>query len=380
MSSRLYPATKWVYEQVFGQLKKLGLQAVMSPLNFALMAVYIVGIILLEKKQTATKIGRYLPARAHDALNRLLRSSDISTTALFNVLVRWVSQKEMGYLCIDDVVVSKPYSKKCAWVGWTWSTSERRKVRGFHIVVIVWCGGGLRIPIAYRLWRPKAACRAVRYRKKGQLAAEMLRQLAAQRLKVSYVVGDTLYSGHKLCLLIKRLGWEWVGVLHPNTVVYVNKKRLSVSQLADCLPLKWRSTLGLRATSVTAYSKKYGHLRLVVTRNRHGNTEVLACANLRCDLTTIVLRKRARWAIETVFRDTKQSAALAACQCRVDQALVRHVAFSFLAFVVLQLLRLRPQETVGETQQRLRLAVFSLGFAPPAPLKGKSSLAELSTA
>ena len=41
----------------------------------------------------------------------------------------------------------------------------------------------------------------------------------------------------------------------------------------------------------------YGTLRLVVTRNRHGNYEVLATNDLSSDLTTIVQRKRHRWSV-----------------------------------------------------------------------------------
>jgi SRSO17 transposase len=208
----------------------------------------------------------------------------------------------------------------------------------------------------------------------------MLREMAALNLPVSYVTGDTLYSGHRLCKLVQRLGWDWVGVLHPNTTLIVKNRRHSAASLAASVRLKWRAQLNLRALSLTAYSPKYGHLRLVVTQNRHGNCEVLACSNRQADLTSIVLCKRSRWSIETVFRDTKQHVALGACQCRVDQALVRHVAFVFVAFIVLQMLGLHRQETVGETKARLRLSVMTYGQLPPTPLKGRVSMRELLTA
>lgn len=40
------------------------------------------------------------------------------------------------------------------------------------------------------------------------------------------------------------------------------------------LHLKWRARLGLRAVALRVYAPTYGHLRLVVTRNRHGNNTV----------------------------------------------------------------------------------------------------------
>jgi SRSO17 transposase len=110
-------------------------------------------------------------------------------------------------------------------------------------------------------------------------------------------------------------------------------------------------------------------LRLVVTRNRHGNLEPVVTGDLGADLTRVVERKFSRWSVETLFRDTKQSAGLGACQCWTDQAMVRHVALVLLAFVVLQRLRVDPAEPVGTVKERWQLAVTRQGELPPPPLK-----------
>lgn len=113
-----------------------------------------------------------------------------------------------------------------------------------------------------------------------------------------------------------------------------------------------------------------------MTRNRHGNLEVLATNDLDSDLTTLVLRKRSRWAVETLFRDAKQFSGLA----RVEQALVRHMAFVLLAFVVLQRPRRHPKETLGEVKDRLQRELFTGGLPAPTPLRGKVATAQLLTA
>jgi hypothetical protein len=135
------------------------------------------------------------------------------------------------------------------------------------------------------------------------------------------------------------------------------------------LKLKWRAHIQVRATALSVYAPKYGHIRLVVVKNRHGNWEYLVTNALEADLTIVVQRKRRRWPIETVFRDSKQFASLEACQCRVDQALVRHVALVFLTFVVLQLLRDRPDEAVATVKERWQLAILRDGERPPVPLR-----------
>jgi len=380
MASRLYPTTRHLFRQVLCALQTFGLGTLLPPLVLALMALYITGLLLLDRRQNGTRIANWLPARAHDAINRLLRVHQVPICAVMQAVTQWSRRLGTGYLVVDDVVVSKPYSSWNPWVDWTYSTAEKRKVRGFHVVVLLWCVGNWRIPVAFRLWRPKRSCRPERYRTKPQLAWEMIQEIYQQKLPVRYIVFDTFYTAGWLTKRINRLGWKWVGVLHPKARVCYRNRRWSVASLGEWLKLKWRRQLGLRARSIVAYLPRYGTLRLVVTKNRHGNLEVLATNDLDSDLATVVLRKRSRWSIETLFRDAKQFSGLAACQCRVDQALVHHVAFVLLAFIILQRLRRHPKETLGELKNRLQRELITGGLPAPTPLQGKMAVAQLLTA
>jgi len=243
---------------VLRYLKHFGLDAVVSPLVLALIAVDITGLLLLDRRQNSSRIADWLPARAHGALNRLLRVYALSTRALMGGLVQWAKSLGKGCLAIDDVVVSKPFSQQNRWVGWTYSTSEKRYVRGFHVVVLLWCVDGWRIPVAFRLWRPKKQSRPSRYRTKPQLAWEMIVEVYQAGLPIEYIVFDTLYTAGWLTKKINRLGLKWVGVLHPNTTVYYRHRRYQVASLEPGLKLKWRRRLQLRARSIVAYLPKYG--------------------------------------------------------------------------------------------------------------------------
>jgi hypothetical protein len=273
-----------------------------------------------------------------------------------------------GRLC----VLEKAFAKKLPWAGWTYSFAKGRKVYGLHVVVLLWTSDDRqwRIPVAFRIWRPKRSCSARRYKTKLQLAEGMLKnEILASGLPFRYLVFDTHYSAGWFTRRLTRMGIEWVGTLHPRTVVFWGGERQHVRQLAGKLRLKWRAQLGLRATAVRVYAPKYGELRLVVTRNRHSNYDYIVSGDQETDLTTVVERKRSRWQIETLFRDTKQLAGLEACQCWVDQAMVRHVGLVLLAFVVLQMMRRSPIESVGSVKERWQLAVTQDGQPPPLPLK-----------
>ena len=371
MASRLYRSTRQLYCQVLGLLHQLRIFEIDSPTMVALIALYVTGLILLDVHQTQTRVTHFLPGRCHDALNRLLRVMPFSTRTLMALLIRWVRSLGQGYLCLDDVVVEKAFAKRLPWAGWTYSFAKKRKVYGLHIVVLVWCSneGRWRIPVAFRLWRPKGVCAPHDYRSKLQWAEQMVKEVLAAGLTCPYIVFDTHYTAGWFTKMLGRLGLFWQGTLGPRTHVVWRGRKQSVSALAASLHLRWRKHLGLRAVAVQVYAPKYGVLRLVVTRNRHGNYEYIVSNDLTADLTTMVLRKHSRWSVETVFRDTKQYAGLAACQCWVDQAMVRHVALVLLTFVVLQRLRRHPQESVAAVKERWQLEAARNDQSPPPPLK-----------
>ena len=372
MTPRLYRTTRPLAARLSVLLRRIGISAVGSPTMAALITLYVAGLILLDGRQTQTRVALYLPSRAHDALNRLLRMMPLSTRALMGLLVVFCKERHKdGYLCIDDVVVEKAFARKLSWAGWTYSFAKKRKVYGLHIVVLLWCtsDGRWRIPVAFRLWRPKRSCASRAYRTKLRLAEAMLKEVTGAGLRPEYIVFDTHYSAGWFTKLVGRLGLVWVGTLHPRTIVLFRGRRRSVAELARRVPLKWRKRLAMRATAVVVYAPKYGALPLVVTRNRHGNYEYIVTNDSGADLTRVVERKMSRWQVETLFRDTKQYAGLEACQCRVDQAMVRHVGFVLLTFVVLQMMRRSMQESVGSVKEHWQLEVLRDGESPPPLLK-----------
>jgi hypothetical protein len=372
VTPRLYRTTRPLAARVSLLLRRMGIGAVGTPTTTALITLYVAGLILLDGRQTQTRVALFLPGRAHDALNRLLRVMPLSTRALMGLLVVLCKERHKdGYLCIDDVVIEKAFARKLSWAGWTYSFAKKRKVYGLHIVVVLWCSvdGRLRVPVAFRLWRPKRSCAPHLYRTKLKLAEVMLKEVVGSGLRPKYTVFDTHYSAGWFTKMVGRLELIWVGTLHPRTIVLWRSQRRSVAELARSLPLKWRKRLGMRAASVSVYAPKYGALRLVVTRNRHGNYEYIVTNDSGADLTSVVKRKMSRWSIETLFRDTKQYAGLEACQCRVDQAMVRHVGLVLLTFVVLQMMRRSMEESVGSVKEHWQLEVMRDGESPPPLLK-----------
>jgi hypothetical protein len=375
MASRLYPTTQDLFRQVSMALAWLGvLSMIGSPTQFNVMALYIAGLILLQERQTPWLMAQFLPGRCHDALNRLLRVVPWSTRALMRLLIAYAKrQVENGYLSLDDVVIPKPFAKCIPWVGWTFSPSKGGKVRGLHMVVLLWCHGKLKIPVAFRLWRPRQNCRRGQYRTKIQLARQMVIEVRAEGLPFEYIVFDSWYNAKWFAKWLNRCGIIWVSVLKSNRCVVYRHRRQQVRHLAKTLPLQWREQLALQAVALRVYLPQYGTILLVVTRNGRGKWEYIVTNDLYADLTTVVERKRSRWDIEEMFKDAQQMGGLAACQSRVDQAMVRHVALVLVTYVVLERLKIDLSETQGDVKRRFQLQAITGDAKPPKPLRARAA-------
>jgi hypothetical protein len=92
--------------------------------------------MLLDARPSQTRISHALPAREHDALNRLLRTVPLSTRALLAGIVVLVAALSrglgtLGYLVMDDVIIEKPFARRLPWAAWTYSFAKKRNVYGW---------------------------------------------------------------------------------------------------------------------------------------------------------------------------------------------------------------------------------------------------------
>lgn len=365
MVSRLYITTRPLFQQVVALLLTLPLR--LPPGRLERLALYVAGLILLDRDQTACRITRYLPGRAHDALNYLLRGARLFPQSLMQGLAQWARQKGAGFFCLDDVVVEKPWSVLLPWVGWTYSTTRKQKVRGLVIVILFWCNGVLRIPVAFRLWQPKERCAPGEYLTKIDLAQEMVEEVLVWGLRPSYIVFDAWYNARRFTRFLKRRKLIWVSVLKTNARVQCRGRRVRLNRFLH----KLSPATSLRGFRI--HLPGYGKAKLVVARN--GSTiDYLVTNALRCPPEEVLRRKKSRWDAEQSFRDSKQLAGLEACQCRVPQAMERHIALVLLAFVALQMSKKDPSETAGQVKERFHL--FSLtGNSLPTCLASEAKTA-----
>ena len=106
MASRLYRTTRQLFLAVERALLRLQLSSLGTPTLAALITLVVTGLILLDARPTHTRLARFLPARCHDAVNRLLCAIPFSSRALMALLVLAFAKRlgRDGYLVLDDVI------------------------------------------------------------------------------------------------------------------------------------------------------------------------------------------------------------------------------------------------------------------------------------
>lgn len=195
--------------------------------------------------------------------------------------------------------------------------------------------GGLALPLLFRLYRTKPSCPEGGYRKRTQLAAEMLHVVRTwwpeRRLDL---VGDTEYAASTVLGPADDLGLTLFGPIHPRADLrlpdpkpYLGRgrppvwgfKTLSPSQLAAHRATPWRRqrlsiygrvvTLLVKSCVVT-WKRRDPHrpLKVVVTRDPNGRFQdaYFYCSDPKRSVRAILQTISRRWALEVCFRDLKQ--------------------------------------------------------------------------
>lgn len=192
---------------------------------------------------------------------------------------------------------------------------------------------GFALPVLFRLYRPKARCPESLYRKRTDLAAEMIAVLAAllppdRRL---VVVGDSAYCCRTVLRTLPQ-GVRFVGPLPmaaalfetPSAQPATGRRRLKGYRLANPKTFasqraRWtRRSFDLYGhpvdldmiTLVCLWYPSAGHapVRVVVTRDPKGRAETRALVSTDPDLdpATVLSLYSRRWQLELTFRDLKQ--------------------------------------------------------------------------
>jgi hypothetical protein len=320
------------------------------------VAVYVSGLVALEKKQTQSRIAKTIGHVTHDALNRLAGKLPMLCAQMAVGMTSLITGiYDTGYIILDDTVVPKPFSRLVAGTYVDYDHTQKRHVRCHRIVVVIWTNGVIYIPVAFAFWHHRDFVK--KYRTKNQIARILVYYVARHGIPFSYLTFDNWYASKQNLRFFGKLGIKFVTRLRNNTWIVYEKKRHKIQKLTkyEC---HYYDKLNAYVKQFEVKYPGFGAGTLAIVKNdKHaepGRTKYLFTNDLSLTNREIVLRYRSRWHVEVFFRTCKQNFGLCACQAQMMPQVILHARMVFLAYVLAQLLLADDSISVGEMQKHLR--------------------------
>jgi hypothetical protein len=320
------------------------------------VAVYVSGLVILEKKQTQYKIASTIGLVTHDALNSLANEiQGLYEKMAISIILLITATSDSGHLILDDVIVPKPFSRFVAGTYVDYDYTQKRYIRSHRILVVIWTNGTIYIPVAFAFWHHRDFVR--RYRTKNQIARILVYYVVRHHIPFSYLTFDNWYASKQNLNLFNKLGITFVTRLRKNTWIIHEDMKQKVSQLTryEC---HYYDELNAYVRQFEVKYPRFGTGSLAVVKNdKHeepGKTKYLFTNDLSFTNREMILRYRSRWHIEVFFRTCKQYLGLSACQAQMMPQVILHVRMVFLAYTLTQLLMADDSISMEQMQKHLR--------------------------
>jgi hypothetical protein len=329
------------------------LKPLFSYRHFLVFCWLIVAHLVCFEKATFKALGRYTPKHiAWWHLRRLVACSRWPWEAVLKWLVSQVlvafppPGDGVLYLVVDSTLKGKrtrknPLAKRGRLSGYAPYTF------GLHLVLLIAQWDVYRIPLTFRLVKPK---KSKGYRSENALFREMLEDLVLPPwCKMIIVVADAAYASRANLKAIQARGWFFV-IAFPRTWKLANGQHLR--DIVTHLPIHHYRHVRLLPMIPTSRYRTFwifakraqlrhiGDVTVVFSRRRRNDspkqTKLLVTNLPMATARMVVAIYLRRWPVESCFRELKSGLGLGQAQVTKEAARVeRSVAIILMAYLVL---------------------------------------------
>lgn len=281
-------------------------------------------------------------APAHDSISRWLASGIYKPNDLWKE-VRPHATRD-GNLIIDDTVLDKRWSPKNELARYHWSGSEHKSILGISLVNLLATNGEDCIPVDYRVYEGSGSNIT-----KNDHFQNMLATAKNRGFTPRYVLADAWYSSLENMKAIVKQGWKFiVGIKENRLVNEVQGDYVAVSAL-DWTKKQVRKV----------WLKGFGSVLVARIVFKNGDTRYLATNDLNLtQYEKLSHESKQRWMIEEFHRGIKQTTGIEKCYSILKSSQLTHIFASFIAFVRLELGRLKSGLSWYEQKaQRVRMGI-----------------------
>lgn len=331
---------------------------------------YVKGLLGRVERKNGWQLAEHAGDATPDGVQRLLGPAKWDADAVRDEVVRYarrhlLAQGEGGVLIVDEtgflkkgiksVGVQRQYSgtagriENCqvgVFLALDGSRGRCLIDREFYLPQ-VWCDDAERRRGAH-------APEEVAFATKPQLAMRMIERALDAGLKPDWVLGDEVYSDHRVRRMLEELGWPYVLAVSSGQRLWVGFEQVKVRQIADRVPedqwWPWSVAEGAKGPRVYAWAAgrlgaptDTGMIRWLLVRRSVGDPSdrayYLCAAPPHATAQDLATAAGKRWAIELCFEAAKQETGLDEYEVRTWHGWYRHITLSMLALSFLAAVR-----------------------------------------
>lgn len=299
------------------------------------LELYVNFLIATQKQYSCLELEKVSPieSMAHDSPNRLLNRLLLEPQQLWSVVQNHINPHN-GYLAIDDTLLKKPYSSDIELVKWQWSGKDHAVKPGIGIVTVLWHElEGTSLPVDFRIYQKDKDDKT-----KNDHFIDIINSAYERGLCPIYVLIDSWYTAVKNLKAVEEKKWKFIGEVQSNRNVSPADKKGTWVQVKE---------LEFAEKEVKkVWLKNFGPV--LVCKRIFKNRDIRYLITNDLELTNydnFISHGSNRWSIETMHRGLKQACGLERSYMRKAQAQINHIFCAFVAFIRLELRRLKDSIT-----------------------------------
>lgn len=311
------------------------------------------GLIVAGKSEHDIKSinQQFIDRKDQSSLNRFITNAnwninDVASQAKNLLLSESELDSSFEYKIIDDSVCRK-YSQRTQMVCYNHS-STLGTVLSHDYVTSLYVNNGLAVSDGLRLYGNKEKCseKGIEFKTRLQLAQEMIGQHVPMA-KSTIWLWDSWYTCREMAAECKLHGYNWIGEIKSNRIVFYEGKRFRLDELFE-----WLCSEGtffdvlvngelFSAAKAEVFMPKVGRVSIVMNVKVSTKDVHFLCTNLSdFGLYEIVMHALERHRIEDFYKEAK-ALGLGEYRFRTSEAALIHAHLVALAHTLLDILRRR---------------------------------------
>jgi SRSO17 transposase len=335
----------------------------------------LLALLVTPYKATLTGIVKVLSFGSHISKhNEFLNdcSAILSNVLKFQAMLILNLLKKSGeaiYFIIDDTS-NKKRGKHILAAFKFFDHTCKQYIWGQQLVCSIIEYRSIVIPYAIEVYIPKQTAQANGYefKKKTEIASEVLNKFEADEKQAVFVVADTYYASPAIMKVCRSRKYSFISMLKTNRILRISNKQMNVSSYTKrFFPKRKRSRIiKIGSNKYKVHSQKVslktgGAVKIVCTRSlSHCTVKTIFTTNTALPIESILTAYNKRWSIEVFFKMSKQYLGLKAYQNRNLKAVQSAVRLSLMSYNLLTHAFIEKERAQGKRLTNKRLAQFSL--------------------